>query len=124
MGAFLLLFISIFLAVVGQLLLKKGMWTVGIVYFRLNQLWPVFLKTFSNFYIISGFSLFILSALLWLVVLSKLDVSKVYPMVAAGYILILLASRWGIIVTQETVSPLRWIGALVICFGVYLISRS
>lgn len=122
--AFVLLFASIFLAVVGQLLLKKGMWTVGIVYFRLNQLWPVFLKTFSNFYIISGFSLFILSALLWLVVLSKLDVSKVYPMVAAGYILVLLASRWGIIVAREPVSPARWIGALVICLGVYLISRS
>jgi len=122
--AFVLLFASIFLAVVGQLLLKKGMWTVGIVYFHWSKLWPTFLKTFSNFYVISGFTLFVLSALLWLTVLSRLDISKVYPMVALGYILVLLASRWGIIVTQETVSPMRWIGALVICFGVYLISRS
>ncbi len=121
---FVLLFISIFLAVVGQLLLKKGMWTVGIVYFHWSTLWPTFLKTFSNFYVISGFTLFVLSALLWLTVISRLDISKVYPMVALGYILILLASRWGIIITQETVSPIRWIGALVICFGVYLISKS
>ncbi len=122
--AFVLLFVSIFLAVVGQLLLKKGMWTVGIVYFHFSHLWSTFLKVFSNWYVIFGFVSFILSALLWLIVLSKLDISKVYPMVAAGYILVLLASRWGIIVTQETVSPLRWIGALVICLGVYLISRS
>ncbi|MBU4561209.1 EamA family transporter, partial [bacterium] len=78
----------------------------------------------SNWYVIFGFVSFVLSAFLWLVVLSRLDISKVYPMVAAGYILVLLASRWGIIITQETVSPIRWIGALVICFGVYLISRS
>lgn len=121
---FVLLFASIFLAVVGQLLLKKGMWTVGIVYFHFSHLWSTFLKVFSNWYVIFGFVSFILSALLWLVVLSRLDISKVYPMVAFGYILVLLASRWGIIITQETVSPMRWIGALVICFGVYLISRS
>jgi drug/metabolite transporter (DMT)-like permease len=122
--AFVLLFASIFLAVVGQLLLKKGMWTVGIVYFSFSHLWSTFLKVFSNWYVIFGFVSFVLSALLWLWVLSRLDISKVYPMVAAGYILVLLASRWGIIVTQETVSPIRWIGALVICLGVYLISRS
>jgi len=122
--AFVLLFVSIFLAVVGQLLLKKGMWTVGIVYFHFSHLWSTFLKVFSNWYVIFGFVSFVLSAFLWLVVLSRLDISKVYPMVAAGYILVLLASRWGIIVTQETVSPMRWIGALVICFGVYLISKS
>jgi drug/metabolite transporter (DMT)-like permease len=122
--AFVLLFVSIFLAVVGQLLLKKGMWTIGIVYFHFSHLWSTFLKVFSNWYVIFGFISFILSAFLWLVVLSRLDISKVYPMVAAGYILVLLASRWGIIVTQETVSPMRWIGALVICLGVYLISRS
>lgn len=122
--AFVLLFVSIFLAVLGQLLLKKGMWTVGIVYFHFSHLWSTFLKVFSNWYVIFGFASFILSALLWLVVLSRLDISKVYPMVAAGYILILLASRWGIIITREPVSPIRWIGALVICLGVYLISRS
>jgi len=122
--AFVLLFASIFLAVVGQLLLKRGMWTVGIVYFHFSHLWSTLLKVFSNWYVIFGFVSFVLSALLWLVVLSRLDISKVYPMVAAGYILVLLASRWGIIITQETVSPMRWIGALVICFGVYLISRS
>ena len=122
--AFVLLFISIFLAVVGQLLLKKGMWTVGIVYFHFSHLWSTLIKVFSNWYVIFGFVSFILSSLLWLVVLSRLDISKVYPMVAAGYILVLLASRWGIIVTPETVSPIRWIGTAVICFGVYLISRS
>ncbi|MBA7669058.1 4-amino-4-deoxy-L-arabinose-phosphoundecaprenol flippase subunit ArnE [subsurface metagenome] len=121
---FVLLFVSIFLAVVGQLLLKKGMWTVGIVYFHFSHLWSTFLKVFSNWYVIFGFVFFVLSALLWLAVLSRLDISKAYPMVAAGYILVLLASRWGIIVTREPVSPIRWIGALVICFGVYLISRT
>ena len=122
--AFILLFVSIFLAVVGQLLLKKGMWTVGVIYFHWSKLWPTFLKTFSNLYVISGFTLFVLSAFLWLTVISRLDISKAYPMVAAGYILVLLASRWGIIITREPVSAIRWIGALVICFGVYLISRS
>lgn len=122
--AFLLLFASILLAVVGQLLLKKGMWTVGIVYFHWGKLWPTFLKTFSNLYVIAGFVLFALSALIWLTVISKLDISKAYPMVALGYILVLLASQWGIIITRELISPIRWVGALVICLGVFLISRS
>jgi drug/metabolite transporter (DMT)-like permease len=122
--AFLLLFVSIFLAVVGQLLLKRGMWTVGLVYFHWSKLGSTFVKTFSNLYVLSGFALFALSALIWLTVISKLDISKAYPMVAVGYILILLASRWGIIIAQEQVTPIRWVGALIICLGVYFISRS
>jgi drug/metabolite transporter (DMT)-like permease len=84
---------------------------------------PIFLvgKVFSNFKLFLGFTLFGLSSVVWLVVLSRVELSFAYPMVSMGYILTLLIS-WKFL--GECISPMRWIAVCVICAGVAMLAKS
>lgn len=117
----LLILCSVLLAVFGQFFLKKGMLDIGEIPFNLGT--PMFLlvRVFSNFKLFFGFTLFALSSIVWLVVLSKVELSFAYPMVSMGYIFTILLS-WKYL--GETISPIRWLAVLVICAGVFLLSRS
>ena len=119
MGNFIILGISILLAVTGQLLMKKGMMVFGA--FSITQLFHKIIPMFLNPYVFFGFAFFALSSVFWLVVLSRLELSFVYPMVSVAYILVAIAS-W--IFFKEDVTLMRWAGILVIVLGVFLISRS
>jgi len=117
----LLILFSVSLAVFGQVFLKKGMLDIGEIPFNLGT--PVFLlgKVFSNIKLFVGFFLFALSSVAWLVVLSRVDLSFAYPMVSTGYVLTVLIS-WKYL--GESVSPARWLGVVIICLGVVVLSRS
>ena len=119
MGNYIILATSILLAVAGQLMMKKGMMLVGS--FPLNQLFQKLLPMFMNPFVFFGFACFGLSSIFWLVVLSRFEISFVYPLVAVAYILVALFS-W--IFFKENLSFVRVSGILVIMLGVYLISRS
>jgi multidrug transporter EmrE-like cation transporter len=116
---YLILTISVLLAVVGQLLMKKGMMMFGT--FPVSQLLFKLIPMFLNPYVFFGFVSFGLSSIFWLVVLSRLQLSLVYPMVSVAYVLVALASM---IFFKESVSLVRWTGIAVIIIGVCLISRS
>lgn len=116
---YIILGISILLAVVGQLLMKKGMFLFGT--FPVSQLLYKIIPMFLNPYVFFGLACFGISAIFWLVVLSRLELSLVYPMVSVAYILVALAS-WFFF--KENVTLVRWLGILVIVLGVFLISRS
>lgn len=116
-----LILLSVSLAVFGQVFLKKGMMSIGEIPFNIST--PFFLlgKVFTNFKLFIGFALFGLSSVVWLVVLSKVELSFAYPMVSTGYILTILIS-WKFL--GETISPVRWIAVVVICAGVALLAKS
>jgi len=117
---FFLILLSTVFTVAGQLFFRKGMLDVGEVSFSLPSLWKTLGGTTSNVYVISGFILFALGAILWLVVLSKVEVSYAYPIGSLGYILLLFAS-W--LFLGETIPLSRWIGVLLICLGIFFIAR-
>ena len=117
----LAIFISIFLAVVGQLLLKMGMMRIGRFSLNITNVVPQYVRILLNPFVIAGLFGFFLSALVWLYVLSRLELSFVYPFVALNYVLILFCSYF---LFKETITPLRVIGVAVIAIGVFLISRS
>lgn len=119
MGNYVMLTISILLAVTGQLLMKKGMLIFGT--FPLNQLAYKLVPMFLNPYVFFGFTCFAASSIFWLAVLSRLELSFVYPMVSVAYVLVAIAS---LIFFKENVTLIRWMGILVIIMGVFLISRS
>lgn len=68
-----------------------------------------------------GLTLYALSAMLWLIVLSHMDLSYAYPLLSISYILVPLAA-W--LLFGEQISPLRWLGILIVLIGVIVISRS
>lgn len=57
--------------------------------------------------------------LAWLVVLGTLDVSKAYPFLSLGQLLVLVIAR---LYFHEHVSPARWAGAVLIVMGISLIA--
>jgi len=115
----ILLIISIGLAIVGQLLMKKGMIIFGT--FPVSELpFKVIPMIFSP-YVFLGLAIFAVSSVFWLVILSRLDLSLVYPFVSIAYIFVALFSM---IFFKENVTLVRWLGIATICIGVFLISRS
>jgi len=71
--------------------------------------------------VLAGLGLYGLGALLWLLVLAKLDVSVAYPFVGLGFILTMIFS---IILLGEPVRVMRIAGTLFVVLGVILVARS
>jgi uncharacterized membrane protein len=118
-----LILFSVTLAAVAQLTLKHGMNLVN------DELSPeVFSLNGSSLrvviqqpYVWSGLFLFGLSAIVWLMVLSRASLSFAYPFAALTYVLILLFDQF---VLDETVPPLRWAGVAFIGIGIILVSQT
>ncbi len=117
-----LIIFSISLAVCGQVSLKVGMNKIGeISVAHLSRPIQTLIKVFSNSNVFFGLALYVIAAVIWLVVLSRVDLSFAYPMMGLSYVLILFISKFFL---KENVMSLRWLGASLICLGVVLISRS
>jgi len=116
---YLLLGINIILGVVGQFLMKFGVNKVG----GLEELGLVKFMTaaFLSPFIILGLGFYAFSAVLWVIMLSKLDLSVAYPALSIGYVLVLLVST---IFLGEQVSLVRFGGVLLIMAGIVFIFRS
>lgn len=109
---FVLIFTPIIIAALGQIILKTGMNQVG--EFTL-------LKTFTNWLVLLGLSFYGLSAVLWLLVLSKEKLSFVYPLVAASYVITVFLSK---VILKENIPSMRWLGLVVIVLGILIVARS
>lgn len=117
----LLILISISIAVGGQILLKIGMNRIGSV--ALNSMGAIghlFLSVLKSPIILIGLFMYVISAALWLIVISAVDLSFAYPFIGLTYVLILIVSKF---ILKESVNPVRWIGAAIITIGVVVISR-
>ncbi|HHV15191.1 MAG TPA: cation/cationic drug transporter [Gelria sp.] len=118
MHPYILVFISIIFGSCGQVVMKFGtsqVNTAGLGF--LAQ----FLKYFTNIPILTGLLLYTLSAVVWIFAISKVQLSIAYPMVASGYVLVVLLSY---LLLQEPVSSLRVLGLMTIVAGVIIIANS
>ena len=118
-----MILLSVTVAAVAQLALKHGMNRVNDqiapATFSLNG--PSLRAVASEPFVWAGLALFGLSALVWLVVLSRASLSFAYPFASLTYVLILVFDRFAL---QEEVPPLRWAGVACIALGIFLVSRT
>lgn len=120
-SSILLILFSISIAVAGQILLKIGINHIGMVNFsNLDALKQLFFGVIKSPLVISGLFLYVISAAIWLVVLSAVDLSFAYPFIGFTYVMVLVLSKF---ILKEDVNPIRWAGALIITIGVIVISR-
>lgn len=113
-----LIFISLALGTTGQLLLKKG---VGMSELKKDEIIKKIFRYLFNPYVITGILFFIVSALLWIIMLSKIELSYAYPMISLSYILIAIFSK---LLFKENISKLRWLSIAIIIVGVILVTLS
>lgn len=111
---------SVFLGAVGQLLVKIGAKNLNLDFSRAHLL-PSLLAIAKNVPVLSGLVMYGLSFILWVKVLSKVDLSYAYPFVSLGYIVILCFSYY---VLNESISLYRVIGTSLIIVGVLFVMRS
>jgi len=116
-----LLLFGVFLNACAQLFLKLGMTRIGEFTFTLNNLWPIGWKVATNYFVILGLFCYIISVIVWLMVLSRVPVGIAYPMVSIGYIITAVA---GYFLLGEMLTTIRIIGIVVIILGVYLVVKS
>jgi drug/metabolite transporter (DMT)-like permease len=112
---------SVLLGAVGQILLKKGMASMGPLTLTLNQLLPLLWRMGTNPYVFGGLAIYVSGTVFWLVALSRVELSYAYPFASLSYVLMLIAS-W--LLFSEQISVVRLLGTVVIGLGVFLISRS
>ncbi len=112
---------SIISGAVGQILLKWGMRIVSAGSKSEVGTAAVVsaVKAIGNPWVLAGFICYGLSSIVWLMILKKVPLSTAYPMISAGYIIVVLLSAW---VLKESV---RWNitvpGLIFISIGVTLI---
>jgi drug/metabolite transporter (DMT)-like permease len=121
-----LLVVSIGLAVAGQLAMKAGMNDIVAKHGDLkmeNFKHPGTLVKWifqDGPWAAVGILLYAISALFWLIVLSRTSLSVAYPMVAAGYIVVVLYSKF---VFNENVKAIAWVGLAFIVIGVAITAQ-
>jgi multidrug transporter EmrE-like cation transporter len=121
MNTTLLAVTSIVLSVAAQFCLKAGM-SGGAIQAAMAQpgLWPAVSAVLCNRYIVGGFVLYGLGAVVWLSVLSDWEVSRAYPLVGLGFVLTALVGS----LLGEQVTTQRLLGIALITAGVILMGRA
>lgn len=118
---FALIISSVLLNCMAQLCMKKGMMGVGELSGGMHGLMSAIPGMLANGYLWISAVCYIVSIGLWLVVLSKVDVSYAYPFLSIGYVVAAIVGHFAF---AEDLSAIRIAGIIVICIGVILISRS
>ena len=113
--ALAVLLVALILGALGQISLKSGLVTFG----EEPRLAVVLTSMFHNRLVLAGFGCYGLSSLAYLFVLSRLDVSYVYPMVAFNYVLVTFLA-W--LLLHEAVPWGRVAGLFIVCVGVLVLA--
>lgn len=119
--ALLIVLFSVLLAVFGQIAMKNGMNAVGTV--AVKEIFDIkkLLAIFTNKFVFFGCLLYAIALIAWLVGLSRLDVSYMYPLLSLGYV---LTAIFAFIFLKENITLMRWAGIFLIFIGSYFIIRT
>ena len=104
-----------------QLLLKAGTNAVGRFAFTADNILPVGVRLAFEPHILAGVACYVASLVVWIMGLSRVDVSVAYPMVSLGYVVNALAAWY---LFGESLSAERLAGIAFIIAGVFVIARS
>lgn len=114
MEAILLVLLNCILLVSGQIL-----WKIGLRNVKINSIGTLINAIFSK-YIFGGLVIYGFATLLWFFLLKKYNLTKIYPLQSMSYILAIFA---GYFILNESISKNMILGSLIICFGIFVMSR-
>jgi drug/metabolite transporter (DMT)-like permease len=115
----LLILMMVTFGPLGNAMLSKGMKSIGPITIRsLPGLFHILYQVFTSGVIWLGMLSLLMFLLSYMLVLSWADYSYVQPASSFAYGVIAL---WGHFLLHETITPIRWIGVLTICVGVFVV---
>ena len=116
-----LLMAGVMLNAGAQLLLKAGTNSVGAFEYSAANIIPVGWKLATEPHIIGGLSCYVISVVVWIMALSRVEVSIAYPLLSVGYVVNAIAAYY---LFGEAVTPMRLTGIAIIIVGVWIVARS
>ncbi len=119
--AYGLILSGVLLNALAQLLLKAGTNAVGRYEFAAHNIGPVASRLAFEPHIVGGILCYFASLVVWLMGLSRIEVSIAYPMLSLGYV-VNAAAAWYLF--GESLGAIRIAGIGFIVIGVFLIARS
>ena len=119
--SFALVLSGVLLNAAAQLLLKAGTNAVGQFEFSAGNVLPIGWKLATEPHIVGGLTCYVVSVVVWIMALSRTEVSIAYPMLSIGYLVNAVAAWY---LFGEAVTPARLLGIGVIIVGVWIVARS
>ena len=119
---YILIFTMIVCGPLGDVLLGKGMKRIGTMASWVPaDVFHFFLRAFVTETVWLGIASLFIFFVAYILVLSWADYSYVQPTSALSYSLITLLAYF---VLHEKITPTRWTGVLLICFGVFVVGHT
>jgi drug/metabolite transporter (DMT)-like permease len=116
-----IILLTVSVSACAQLLLKLGMKEIDAANGMLSNGFTSLFQVIFSPLVFSGLTVYGLSTLAWLWVLSKVDLSIAYPFLGISFIFTLL---FGVFLLDEELSAYKLIGTLMIVMGCFLVARS
>lgn len=105
----------------GQILMKKGLLQNGITDVTFSNLLSFFSVSASSSLIWLGLLVYVLNFFVWILILTRVDLSIALPVGSTSYIFIPLLAMFFL---HENISLLRWVAILIIAVGIHLVAQS
>ncbi len=119
--AFLLILTGVLLNAVAQLALKASVAGMGELSLNLQTAWPLFTRLAAEPWLWVGLFCYGISVVVWILALSRVDVTIAYPMLSIGYVVNALAAA---ALLGEALTFSRIAGIGIIILGVFILARS
>lgn len=120
-AAFALILTGVLLNAVAQLALKASVSDTGVINFDLTSLVSSAGTLVVNVWLWLGLLCYGISVVVWILALSRVDVSIAYPMLSIGYVVNAIAA-WHLF--DEPLGLGRIVGIGIIILGVFVLARS
>ena len=116
-----LILTGVLLNAAAQLLLKAGTNAVGQFEYSAQNIVPIGMKLAFEPHIAGGVACYVVSLVVWIMGLSRVEVSIAYPMLSVGYVLNAVAAWY---LFGESLTAQKLVGIAFIVAGVFLVARS
>jgi len=111
---------SVSLNATAQIFMRRGMLKVGEISFGARVLLRIIPVLLTNGLLWISIFCYGFSIILWMMVLSRVEVSFAYAFSSLGYVLVTVM---GVFFLKENISILRIAGILVVCIGIVLVAK-
>ena len=119
--SFILVLVGVMLNAAAQLFLKAGTASFGDLLVNGDSFPHLFIRVIANPLILCGLACYVISVGIWIIALSRVEVSIAYPMLSMGYVVNSVAASY---LFGEVLSMQRFSGIGLIIAGVVLVARS
>lgn len=119
--SFSMIMVGVLLNAAAQILMKTGTNAIGYFDFSAANIMPIGWRLATNPHIIGAMGCYVFGVIIWILALSRVQVSIAYPLLSMGYVVNAVAAWY---LFNESFNPAKVIGMGVIILGVVIISRA